>query len=68
LLKSKCFRFTTGAPCYVSNRQNHVDLGVPFFDDHIRALTTSFASKLADVRNPYYGNSADTNADRGLTQ
>jgi len=52
LLKSKCFRFTTGAPCYVSNRQNHVDLGVPFFDDHIRALTTSFASKLAGVGNP----------------
>jgi hypothetical protein len=28
------------------------DLGVPLFADHIRALTTSFDSKLADVKNP----------------
>jgi hypothetical protein len=42
----------TGAPWYVSNRQIHEDLGVPFFADHIRALTESFDSKLADVGNP----------------
>ena len=37
---------------YVSNRQIHEDLGVPLFADHIRALTASFDSKLADVGNP----------------
>jgi len=29
------------------------------FADHIRALTASFNSKLADVENPFYGNSTD---------
>jgi len=52
VLQSKCLRLGVGAPWYVSNRQIHEDLGVPFFDDHIRALTASFDSKLADVRNP----------------
>ena len=66
VLQSKCLRLATGAPWYVSNRQIHEDLGVPFFADHIRALTASFDSKLADVGK--YGNSADTYADRGLTQ
>ena len=42
----------TGAPWYVSNRQIHEDLGVPLFAYHIRALTASFDSKLADVENP----------------
>ena len=42
----------TGAPWYVSNRQIHEDLGVPLLADHIRALTESFDSKLADVGNP----------------
>jgi len=37
---------------YVSNRQIHEDLGVPLFADHIRALTESFDSWLADVGNP----------------
>jgi hypothetical protein len=32
--------------------QIHEDLGVPLFADHIRALTVSFDSKLADVENP----------------
>jgi hypothetical protein len=36
----------------MSNRQIHEDLGVPFFADHIRALTDSFDSKLADAENP----------------
>jgi len=52
VLQSKCLRLATGAPWYVSNRQIHEDLGVPLFADHIRALTASFDSKLADVENP----------------
>jgi hypothetical protein len=52
VLQSKCLRLATGAPWYVSNRQIHEDLGVPLFADHIRALTASFDSKLADVGNP----------------
>jgi len=51
VLQSKCLRLATGAAWYVSNRQVHEDLGVPFFAD-IRALTESFYSKLADVGNP----------------
>jgi len=42
----------TGATWNVSNRQIHEEIGVPFFADHIRALTASFESKLADVENP----------------
>ena len=52
VLQSKCLRLATGAPWYVSNRQIHEDLVVPFFADHIRDLTESFDSKLADVENP----------------
>jgi len=52
VLQSKCLRLATSAPWYVSNRQIHEDLGVPLFADHIRALTPSFDSKLADVGNP----------------
>jgi hypothetical protein len=52
LLQSKCLRIATNAPWYVSNRQIHDDLGIPFFADHIRALTESFDSKLADAGNP----------------
>jgi hypothetical protein len=52
VLQSKCLRVATGAPWYVNNRQIHEDLGVPLFADHIRALTASFDSKLADVENP----------------
>jgi len=51
VLQSKCLRLATSAPWYVSNRQIHEDLGVPLFADHIRALTASFDSKLADVGN-----------------
>jgi hypothetical protein len=52
VLQSRCLRLATGAPWYVSSRQIHEDLGVPLFADHIRALTVSFDSKLADVGNP----------------
>jgi hypothetical protein len=50
--QSKCLRIAAAAPWYISNRQIHEDLGVPFFANHIRALTASFDSKLADVGNP----------------
>jgi hypothetical protein len=33
----------------MSNVQIHKDLGVPFFAEHIRALTESYDSKLAGV-------------------
>jgi len=52
VLQSKCLHLDTGAPWYASNRQIHEGLGVPFFADHIRAMTESFDSKLADVGNP----------------
>jgi hypothetical protein len=52
VLQPKCLRLAIGAPCYVSNRQIHEDLGVLLFADHIRALTASFDTKLADVGNP----------------
>jgi hypothetical protein len=42
VLQYKCLRLTTGAPCYVINRQIHEDVGVPLFSDHIRALTVRF--------------------------
>jgi 4-amino-4-deoxy-L-arabinose transferase-like glycosyltransferase len=47
VLQSKCLCTATNAPWYVGNRQIHEDLGIPFFADHIRALTESFDSKLA---------------------
>jgi hypothetical protein len=52
VLQSKCFRIATNASWYVGNRQNHEDLGIPFFADHIRALTESFDSKLTEAGNP----------------
>jgi hypothetical protein len=52
MLQSKCLHLAAGARWYRSNRQIHEDLGVPLFADHIRALTPSFDSKLADVENP----------------
>ena len=39
-------------PGTLSNRQIHEDLVVQLFADHIKALTDSFYSKLADVGNP----------------
>jgi hypothetical protein len=43
------------------NRQINEDLRIPFFADHIRALTESFDSKLADA-----GNSLDRQLGRHL--
>jgi hypothetical protein len=47
-----CLHLATGFPWYVGNVQICGDLVVPLFADHIRALTSSFDSKLADVENP----------------
>jgi len=52
VLQSKCLRLATGAPWYFSSWQIREDLGVPLFAIHIRALTASLDSKLADLRNP----------------
>jgi hypothetical protein len=52
VLQSKCLRIATGAPWYISNRQIHEDLGVPFFEEHTRARTESYDPKLAGVRSP----------------
>jgi hypothetical protein len=60
VLQTKCLRLANGAPCYVSNRQIHGDLVVPLFPDHIKSLTASFDSNLADAGNPLLRNSADT--------
>jgi len=52
VIQSKCFSLATDVPWYAINRMIHKGLGVPMFDDHIRALTEGFDSKLADVGNP----------------
>jgi hypothetical protein len=67
VLQSKCLCLATRAPWYVSNRQIHEDLGVPLFADHIRALTESFGSRLADVGNPLAQQLGRYQTDRGLT-
>jgi hypothetical protein len=51
-LQSKWLLIATNETWYVGNRQIHEDLGIPFFADHIRALTECFDSKLADAGNP----------------
>jgi hypothetical protein len=66
VFQSKCLRLAAGAPRYVSNRQIHEDLGLPLSADHIRALTASFDSKLADVGNSLV-RQLGRYADRGLT-
>ena len=52
MLQFKCLHLATGATWYVSCRLINEDLGAPLFADHIRALTESFDSNLADVGNP----------------
>jgi len=48
VLQSKCLFLVTGAPWYIGNRHIHKDLWVPFFAEHIRALTVNFDSNWAD--------------------
>jgi hypothetical protein len=52
VLQYKCLRLVTGTSWKLSNRQIHEDVGFPLIANHIRALTVSFDSKLADVGNP----------------
>jgi hypothetical protein len=52
VIQSKCLRIATGAPLYMSYVQIHEDLEVPFFAEHIRALTDSYDSKLAGEEKP----------------
>jgi hypothetical protein len=66
VLQSKCLRLPTVGHWHVSNRQIHEELGVPLFADHVRALTASFGSKLADVGNPLV-RQLGRYADRRLT-
>jgi hypothetical protein len=47
-----CLRLATGATWYVSKSQIHENLSVPKFADHLKSLTASFDSQLADVWNP----------------
>ena len=54
MLQSNCLRLVTGAPWYLSNGQIHEDLGVSLFADHVRALTATFNSRLADVEDPLF--------------
>jgi hypothetical protein len=49
VLQSKCLGIAINASWYVGNKQIHEDLGIPFFADHIRALSDSSDSKLADA-------------------
>jgi hypothetical protein len=51
VIQFKCLRIANGAPWYNSNVQIHEDLGVPFFAEHISALTEGFDSKLVGVGN-----------------
>jgi hypothetical protein len=67
VLQSKCFRIENNAPWYVGKKQIHEDLGIPFFDDHTRALTESFDSKLVDTGKPLgtYARQGQTEVARG---
>jgi len=67
VLQSKYLRLDTGARWYVNSRKIHEDLGVPLFADHIRALTESFDSKLADVGKPLIQQIGRYLPDRELT-
>jgi hypothetical protein len=51
VLQSKCLRIKKNANFYVDNRQIHEDFGIPFFTNHIRALTESLDSKFSDPGN-----------------
>jgi hypothetical protein len=51
-LQSEYLRIAIGAPWYISDREIHELLGVLFFEEHTRALTESYDSKLAGAGNP----------------
>ena len=54
MLQSKYIHLVTGSPWYLSNMKIREDLGVPLLADHIRALTESFDSNLADAGKPLF--------------
>jgi hypothetical protein len=54
VLQSKCLRLLTGAPWYPTNRHIHEYFSVLLFADHVRALTASFDSNLADAGNSLF--------------
>jgi hypothetical protein len=54
VIQFKCLRIAGGAPWYNSNMQIDEDLEVLFVDEHIRALTDSYDSKLSGVGNPLF--------------
>jgi len=68
VLKSKCLRIATNTYWYVGNRQIHEHLGIPFFADHIRALTKTFGLNLSDAGAPYFGNFEGTYLYYGLSE
>jgi hypothetical protein len=43
-------------------------LGIPFFADHIKALTERFDSSYLMRGTPYFGKLEDICADQGLTE
>jgi hypothetical protein len=50
-IQSNCLHIVTETSSFISNRQNHNDLGIPFLVYHTRALNESFDSGLADAEN-----------------
>jgi hypothetical protein len=69
VLQSRFLRIATNAPWYVSNRQIHEDLRIPFIADPIRAPTEFLDSKLAEAGNPLFSSNLEsTCADQGLTE
>jgi hypothetical protein len=55
VLQYKCLSIATSALWCIGNKQIHDDLGVSYFSEHIRSLTTRFDSKVSDVGNPLGG-------------
>ena len=48
---SHTFRSLANAPWYVSNRQLHTDLGIPFVADEIRKFSIRYHQRLAGHAN-----------------
>ena len=52
VIQSKCLYNAMGTPWYVSNLQIHLDLGVPYIDEHMRNIAQSLDSTLPNAKNP----------------
>jgi hypothetical protein len=68
VLQSKCLCIAPDARWYISDRQLHEDLGVPFFAEHIRALTESYDLMIPGVVKPLVRQLGRFYADRGHAQ